>query len=254
MKAAEITGKRGHSVVLIEKEKTLGGQINLVKKVPFRNEFSEVARYLEFQLKGLSNVTVRTNEEATEQTVVTESPDAVIIATGSTRYVPTEHAGSRVFSSWDILRDAHEIGKNVVIYDMLAKDEGIGVAEYIAEYYERAQIRFFTPANAPAADVFFLNQDVVFRKLYAKDFVAFPFHELKRVTDASITFSHRYSRREFVIDDYDALVIVGAIRSNDELYKRLGGKVPELYRVGDARAPRLVELAVHGAEAVARTL
>jgi tRNA-dihydrouridine synthase len=254
MKAAEIAAKRGHSVILIEKEKVLGGQINLLRKVPFRNEFSEVTRYLEFQLKGLPNVTVRTNEEATEQTILKESPDVVIIATGSTRYVPLEHAGARVYSSWDILRDAPDLGRNVVIYDMLAKDEGIGVAEYIAEYYEGTRIRFFTPAHFPAADVFFLNQDVLFRKLYAKDFTPFPLCELKRVTEASLTFTHRYSRRDVIVDDRDALVIVGAMRSNDELYRRLEGRVPALYRIGDAKAPRVVEVAIHGAEALARRL
>lgn len=254
MKTAEIAAKRGHSVVLFEKEKTLGGQLGLVRKIPFRNEFSEVTRFLEFQLKSLQNVTLRMNEEATEHTVLKESPDVVIIAAGSTRYVPAEMTGPRVASSWDVLKDAVEIGRDVVIFDMLAKEEGIGVAEYIAEYYPGAKIRFFTPAHSPGADVHFLNQDVLFRKLYAKSFVPYPLYELHHVTEASIVFTQRYSRSELVVDGYDAFVIVGTMRSNDEMYKALMGKVPELHRVGDARAPRLVELAIHGAESLARTL
>ena len=255
MKAAEIAGKREHSVILFEKESTLGGQINLVKKIPFRNEFSEVTRFLEFQLKGLPNVTIRMNEEATPQAVLKEAPDAVIIATGSTRYVPAEFARPRVCSSWDVLKGTVDIGRNIVIFDMLAKDEGIGVAEYIAEYYEGVRVRFFTPAPSPGADVHFLNQDILLRKLYAKNFNAFPLYDLKQVTDTSIVFLHRYARTELVLEDgYDSFVIVGAMRSNDELYRQLTGKVAELHRVGDARAPRVVELAIRGAEELARSL
>jgi 2,4-dienoyl-CoA reductase-like NADH-dependent reductase (Old Yellow Enzyme family) len=254
MKTAEIAAKRGHTVVLFEKEAALGGQLNFVKKVPFRNEFSEVIRFLEFQLKGLPNVQVRMNAEATEQAVVAESPDAVVIAAGSTRYVPDQWAGPRVFTSWDILGGGVDAGREVVVFDMLAKDEGLGVAEYISEYFEGARIRFFTPAHSPGADVHFLNQDVLFRKLYARDFTAFPFHELRQVTNDTIVFTQRYARKDVVVEGYDTLVVVGPMRSNDALYKGLAGKVPELFRVGDARAPRVVELAVRGAEMLARAL
>jgi 2,4-dienoyl-CoA reductase-like NADH-dependent reductase (Old Yellow Enzyme family) len=254
MKTAEIAAKRGHAVILFEKEKTLGGQINLVKKIPFRNEFSEVQRYLEFQMKSLGNVTLHLNEEATESSILDESPDVVVIATGSTRSVPREFAAARACSSWDVLKGTVEIGRNVVIHDMLAKDEGIGIAEYIAEYFDEVRIRFFTPANAPGADVHFLNQDVLFRKLFSKQVSFYPFYVLQRADDRSVVFINRYSRRELIINDCDTLVIIGDMRSNDELYKGLDGKVAELHRVGDARAPRIVELAIHGAEELARAI
>jgi 2,4-dienoyl-CoA reductase-like NADH-dependent reductase (Old Yellow Enzyme family) len=254
MKTAEIAAKRGHDVVLFEKDKVLGGQINLVRRIPFRNEFSEVQRYLEFQLKGLPNVTIRLDSEATEATVLGESPDAVVIATGSTRDVPPAFSGARACSSWDVLKCGAEIGPEVVIYDMLAKDEGIGTAEYIAEYFEESQIRFYTPANAPAADVHFLNQDVLFRKLFARNVSFYPFSELARADGDGIVFVNRYSRQETRVESWDTFVIIGAMHSNDALYWRLLGKTAELYRVGDARAPRVVELAIHSAEELARTI
>ena len=254
MKTAEIAAKRGHEVVLLEKDKALGGQINLVKKIPFRNEFSEVQRYLEFQLKGLRNVIIRLGSEATEAAVLRKSPDAVVIATGSTREVPPPLAAARACSSWDVLKGTAKIGPEVVMYDMLAKDEGIGVAEYIAEYFEESRIRFFTPANAPAADVHFLNQDVLFRKLFARQVSFHPFSELKSADSDGIVFMNRYSRQAVHVDSWDTFIVIGAMHSNDQLYWQLEGKVAELYRVGDARAPRVVELAIHGAEELARTL
>jgi 2,4-dienoyl-CoA reductase-like NADH-dependent reductase (Old Yellow Enzyme family) len=254
LKTAEIAGRRGHTVVLFEKEENLGGQVNLVKKIPYRNEFSEVLRYLEFQLKLLPNVSVHLKQEATASSILAESPDVAVVATGSTRYIPPELASSKTCSSWDLLNDRVRIGRNVVVFDKLAKDEGIGVAEYIAEYYEGVRLRFFTPAYSPGADVHFLNQDVLFRKLFAKQVTFHPFYDLHRLNDGEIVFLHRYSRQELAIDDCDNLVVIGDMRSNDSLYKELKGKVPELYKIGDARAPRIVELAIRGAEELARRL
>jgi hypothetical protein len=228
--------------------------VNLVKKIPFRNEFSEIPRFLEFQLKSLGNVAIRLGEEATEETVLRESPDAVVIATGSTRFVDSPSRSAVSCSSWDVLRGAARIGRNVVIYDKLAKDEGIGVAEYIAEYYEEASIRFFTPAHFPGADVHFLNLDVLFRKLFSKNISFHPFSELTGASDGRVTFMNRYSRKSLTVEDCDTLVVIGDMRSNDELYTRLRGRISDLHRVGDARAPRIVEMAIRGAEELARAL
>ena len=56
------------------------------------------------------------------------------------------------------------------------------------------------------------------------------------------------------IEGVDAVVWVAGRRPNDELYFALKGKVPELYRVGDAVSPRLVENAIWDGEMVGRKL
>jgi tRNA-dihydrouridine synthase len=53
MKAVEIAARRGHDVVLIEKSGALVGQILVAAKVPLRQEFSGIVRYLNIQLKKL---------------------------------------------------------------------------------------------------------------------------------------------------------------------------------------------------------
>jgi len=254
MKAAEVSAKRGHHVVLFERNDILGGQINIVKKIPFRNEFSEVVRYLEFQLKNLQNVDIRLNVTVSEKEILNESPDVVIVATGSTRYIPDQFNTKKALTSWDVLNETVEFRGKVVVYDKLAKTEGIGVAEYILEYYEDVFIEFYTPAYYAGMDVHFLNQDVVFRKLFKKKINFFPYHELVSVNDYCVVFKHRYSQKTKTIRKYDYFVYIGDMHSNDELYWGLMGKVKELYRIGDAKAPRMVELALHGAEKLARFL
>jgi 2,4-dienoyl-CoA reductase-like NADH-dependent reductase (Old Yellow Enzyme family) len=254
MKAAEIAAKRGHGVVLYEREGILGGQVNLVKKIPYRNEFSEIVRYLEFQLKSLKNVDVRLGVEASAQLVLDEKPDTVIVATGASCTVPKQFMNEKASTGWDILGDKIEVKKKCVIYDQLVKNEGVGIADYLTEYYDEVCIEFYTPAAHPGEGIHFLNQDVVYRKLFSKSVSFFPFYELSRVEKKGLVFTHRYSRKERVVEDYDNFIFVGEMRSNDALYWELNGRVDEIYRIGDARAPRLVELAIHGAEKLARAI
>jgi hypothetical protein len=229
MKAAEISAKRGHEVILYEKNDMLGGQLNLVKKIPFRNEFSEVVRYLDFQLKRLDNLDVRLNTEATADLIFADSPDVVIVATGASRSVPDEYKNDKTVSSREILEDRVKIKRNIIIYDQLAKAEGVGVADYLTEYYDDIKIQFFTPVAHEGEGIHFLNQDVVRRKLYKRDILFQPFYEILRADLDTITFLHRCSRKECLIDEYDNFIYIGEMYSNNSLYMELKGKVGERY-------------------------
>lgn len=46
LKVAEVAARRGHQVTLYEKEKELGGQINLAQKPPFRESVGEISQHL----------------------------------------------------------------------------------------------------------------------------------------------------------------------------------------------------------------
>jgi 2,4-dienoyl-CoA reductase-like NADH-dependent reductase (Old Yellow Enzyme family) len=147
LKFSEIAAKRGHNVVLFEKEKILGGQINLLKKIPFRNEFSEVIRYLEFQVKQLDSIALNISAEADEESILGQKPDVVVIASGAEPFIPKHFCGAKTITGWQLLDDSAGIGKNVIIYDRFSKNEGMGVAEYLFEIYENIKVQYFTPTK-----------------------------------------------------------------------------------------------------------
>jgi 2,4-dienoyl-CoA reductase-like NADH-dependent reductase (Old Yellow Enzyme family) len=254
MKAAEIAAKRKHNVILFEEDAQLGGQINLMKKVTCLNEFSEVVRYLDYQLRGLRNVDVKLNHKISCKDVEDLSPDVVIVATGSTRGVPSEYRGPNAISSWEVLSGSRDMGGTTIIYDSLASTEGLALAEYIFEQSEGAKVLFYTPARYPGEGMYFLDQDVLYRKLFKKDITFSAFQELTRSEGGRLTFVHRYSLENQVVDKYDNFVYLGHMWSNDSLFWELSGKVEKTYRIGDATAPRSVELAIHGAEELCRLL
>jgi len=255
LKFSEIAAKRGHNIVLFEKEKKLGGQINLLEKIPFRNEFSEVIRYLEFQIKHLDNITLKISEEADEEKIIYENPDILVIASGAEPFIPSEYIyNGKTITSRRVLNDTANIGRSVIIYDLLSKNEGIGIAEYLFEFYKKIKIHYFTPMGNIGLNTQPANLDVLLRKLMPLDLKITPFHTIKSVDKDKIVFKKIYSKKEYKINNYDNLIYLGCMRSSDELYWKFKDRIKKVYRVGDAKAPSGVELAIRDSEELARLI
>lgn len=77
--ASEAAG-RGHNVTLFEKDPQLGGQFNLAKVVPGKEEFYETIRYYKNMLE-LNGVDVRLGVEATPELL--QGFDSIVLATGN---------------------------------------------------------------------------------------------------------------------------------------------------------------------------
>ncbi|MCU6761460.1 NADH oxidase [uncultured Roseburia sp.] len=85
--AAYTAARRGHQVILCEKESELGGILKSEQAIPFKKEMYELGRTYEF-LARQSGVEIRLNTEVTEAYVQKEQADALIIAVGSEPIVP----------------------------------------------------------------------------------------------------------------------------------------------------------------------
>jgi NADPH-dependent 2,4-dienoyl-CoA reductase/sulfur reductase-like enzyme len=85
--AAYTAARRGHEVVLCEKENELGGILKSEQALPFKKEMYELAGTYAL-LAEKAGVQIRTNREVNEDYVEKEAPDALIIAVGSKPLVP----------------------------------------------------------------------------------------------------------------------------------------------------------------------
>lgn len=72
---------RGHDVVLFEAKSEVGGQFNLARKIPGKEEFNETIRYFINQIK-LHKVELRLNTRLDASVLATEKFDDVVIASG----------------------------------------------------------------------------------------------------------------------------------------------------------------------------
>ncbi len=85
--AAYTAARRGHEVILCEKESECGGILKSEQALPFKHEMYELAgTYRKFAEKA--GVIIRTDTEVTPEYAEKEAPDALIIAVGSEPLVP----------------------------------------------------------------------------------------------------------------------------------------------------------------------
>lgn len=131
--AACTAAERGHDVTLFEASSQIGGQFNLAKRIPGKEEFHETLRYFTNRLAD-AGVTLKLNERATVDAL--KGFDAVVIATGVTprevRFPGSDHA--MVKSYLDVLRDDAFVGDRVAIIG--AGGIGFDVAEFLAHKHE----------------------------------------------------------------------------------------------------------------------
>ena len=117
MEAARRAAERGHSVVLFEKERELGGSLRLAGANPIK---SDVRRYAEWSVRmtlKTPGIDIRTGVEATEELVLAERPDAVIVAVGSEQIRPRIPGGDdeRICFAWQLDTGDVKAGERVVI-------------------------------------------------------------------------------------------------------------------------------------------
>jgi 2,4-dienoyl-CoA reductase (NADPH2) len=126
--AATVAAERGHSVTLFEADKEIGGQFNIAKQIPGKEEFYETIRYFDTKIKKYG-VDLRLNTRATEESLA--GFDAVLLGTGITpRQLKIEGINHPMVMNYlDVLRDKKEVGKRVAIIG--AGGIGFDVAEFL---------------------------------------------------------------------------------------------------------------------------
>jgi len=137
LSCAAVAGERGHEVVLFEQSAQLGGQFNLARKIPGKQEFAESIAYYAERLRR-AGVNVRLNHTATQADL--PGFDEVILASGIEPRKPAipgiDHKS--VVGYVDLLSERVRAGKNVVIIG--AGGIGFDVAVWLLEQTSRSTL------------------------------------------------------------------------------------------------------------------
>jgi len=128
---ATTAASRGHQVTLFDAAEQIGGQFNIAKQIPGKEEFHQTLRYFRRQL-ALNEVELKLGQQVQPQDLA--DFDEVILACGIVPRMPAiagiEHA--KVMNYLDVLRDKKLVGQRVAIIG--AGGIGFDVAEYLSQH------------------------------------------------------------------------------------------------------------------------
>jgi 2,4-dienoyl-CoA reductase-like NADH-dependent reductase (Old Yellow Enzyme family)/thioredoxin reductase len=244
MEAALIAAQKGHDVTLWEKGGELGGQLNIAHVPPGKDDINILFNYLKAQIKKFK-VNVRLKKEADVKAITTFSPDAVILATGSTSLAPDIPGIKRknIIDHREVLGGKKETGRKVIV--MGGGYVGCETAHFLAEKGKDVTLIFRSPE--PALDVIYPdNRFPLLKKLAeAKVKIEAGVKEYKEITAKGIKFINKEGNE--VLLEVDNIVLATGAIPNKTLAESLKGKVPELCEAGDCIEPRRILEAIHEA-------
>ncbi len=127
---ATVAAQRGHRVTLFEASGEIGGQFNVAKRIPGKEEFYETLRYFRVMLEK-TGVDLRLNTRVSAEDLKAGGFDEVVLATGVTPRVPDiegiDHP--KVIGYLDALLERKPVGRRVAVIG--AGGIGFDVSEFL---------------------------------------------------------------------------------------------------------------------------
>ena len=229
MEAARVLARRGHKVILLEKEGKLGGQVNLAIAPPHKKERMEpLLTYLETQLRKL-NVEIRLNTEAGLKLIETLKPEVVVMATGAVPLIPAITGADlkNVVTTFDILAGQVETGPNVVIIG--GGSTGCETAEFLVQQGKAVAVVEMLPALA--VDMGFRDRQRLLSRIMN---LPITFHTNTRcieIQQKGISAMTGENKGQFI--PADTVVLAVGVRPNNSLFLSLRAKGYETHLIGD---------------------
>ncbi len=258
MWAAKMAGRRGHQVTLYDRNENLGGQVLTAMKGAGRDEFGVIIRNEKEQVTKAGAV-VKTGVEMTTEKVLADRPDVVIIATGSQpKQNPVPGAdGPAIYNVWEVLHGAVDLGDHVCLIDYDGHQRAAATAEFLANQGKKIHMitasLFIGAELGPTQDLYLTRQ-----RLLQKGVTFTPDIAVMEVSGErgakTVKGFNVYSNAWDEWGQFDSIVLAMGQKADDDLYLSLKGKVDELYRIGDAVAPRKVDMAIWEGHRIGREI
>ena len=131
---------RGHQVKIFEASHQIGGQFNIAKTVPGKEEFYETLRYFARQIELRPNIELILNHKSTYEELSQANFDEIVVATGVTprqlQFEGIDHP--KVLSYLQVLKERVPVGQRVAIIG--AGGIGFDTAEYLTHEGESGSL------------------------------------------------------------------------------------------------------------------
>ncbi|QDK98001.1 NADPH-dependent 2,4-dienoyl-CoA reductase [Acinetobacter tandoii] len=138
---ATYAAERGHNVTIFEAANQIGGQFNIAKTVPGKEEFYETLRYFKRKIELLQpKIKLQLNHKATYEELSQANFDDIVVATGVTprelNFEGVDHP--KVLSYIEVLKERKPVGKRVAVIG--AGGIGFDTSEYLSHEGESGSL------------------------------------------------------------------------------------------------------------------
>jgi len=222
----------------------LGCQAVLAQKLPGREEFGGLTTNFASELNRAS-VQVFTGTVMTADNIRELKPDAVVIATGATPYIP-EFDGrdeSHVVTAWQVLNDEVEIGSSVVIADWRADWVGLGLGERLA--LSGSAVTLCTNAAMAGETLQLYTRNHYVGRLHKLGVTIRTHVRLYGVDSDTAYFQDTLTQDPVVLDDIGTVVLSLGHSAVSDLRLELNDVRFPVISIGDCVSPRTAEEAVY---------
>lgn len=234
MEAAFVAHKRGHHVVLCEKDDKLGGEMNLAAVPIAKQDLTLVIKYMAHKLEG---VDVRLNTEVTLDMLKNEFKDYEVIAgTGASPIVINPFTQ---FKSWmtadDVLAGRAFPGRKIVIIG--GGSVGCETADYLAPLINDLFPRNRDVTILEMADGVMMNESgpgrsLLVRRMMEKGVKIITSAKVDSVTETEINYTQ--DDVTHTIKDADTLIFAAGYKKNPAVEEMLEESGLNYHMIGDA--------------------
>ena len=231
MEAARVAALRGHEVVLCEKSKNLGGQINIADKPPYKDELDLITIDLAEQLKKLK-VEIRLEQEVSRKLVEEIAPDVCVLATGAVPIIPTVPGVDKdyVITAQDVLIGKAKTGTKVIVIG--GGRTGLEVAEFLCQKGKKVTV--VEKLKRMGSGMGFTALMTLLERLTEYGTEMLVLSEVEEVKEGRVVILKGGERKTI---QGDTIVFAVGVQPNNELEKELTGLV-DLHTIGDCLEPR----------------
>ena len=254
LQAALTAAERGHEVILLEKEKEVGGQLNLASVPPEKGELNTLRSYFLDQLGRKKDRVKIVHQGGTPPVIAGLSPDVIISAVGSVPLIPNipgVQEGIRkkkVVTSREVLSGKARLGKKAVIIGggML----GCELARYLVQKGQEVALVEILPELA--MDCFYMIRKLLLERVKKEGIAVYTSVKEEKISEEGVEIVDSRGNRSLL--DADLVVLSTGSVPDSAASRSLEGSAAEFYEAGDCREAAKILEAIHGGYAAARNL
>lgn len=244
MSFAMAAAARGHEVRLYDAHHELGGQVLLAEQFPLCLELGTVARNLSRQVYQ-AGVEVYLNTFVKSEIVVAQNPDEVVLATGSTPYLPHEVKGiegDHVFTLERAFTQPDLLGDSVLLIDNDGHQRGASTAAWLIKIGKKVQVATEFSHIGCHFEMSLLRMRI-YQMFFKNKIPLYPHYRLIEIGRKSVFLKDNYADTDLEIKGIDSVVVLYPPIAQTELEKDLRTTAKKIHLIGDCLAPRNIEYA-----------